>query len=292
MDRFAKVPVAVLSDSRLGKNELKVLISLFLFAGKTGKCFPKRETISQLTSIPVGKISTITTRLSALGWIEKQGNGGRSSPAHYLIRQPETLPKTVTVTESVTVTETVTKTLPKTVTRKEKTIEKTKRKEKVNQKERTPIRKANGHDLSNLPNGITQEAAQGFIDHRKLMKAPLTQRAFVLAMQTAAKAAEIGLTPDQAIDETVAAGWKGINLDWLQNRLSKQTKSNGQRYEKPLSQSEINNRFTDELFGRSAGQYPESCLRPALDWSAEDSGPDQGEVIDMGAYVRLAKPKS
>lgn len=39
-------------------------------------------------------------------------------------------------------------------------------------------------------------------------------------MKKAAEAHTIGITPDEAIDETVAAGWQGINLDWLQNRLT------------------------------------------------------------------------
>lgn len=83
-----------------------------------------------------------------------------------------------------------------------------------------PKPKAGAINLDNLPIAISQESAQGFIDHRKLMKAPLTQRAFDLAIKSALNANEIGLTPDQAIDQTVANGWKGINLDWLANKAT------------------------------------------------------------------------
>lgn len=69
-----------------------------------------------------------------------------------------------------------------------------------------------------LPDDISIETAEEFIEHRNLLKAPLTQRAFDLAMEEAAQAPSIGLTPEQAIDETIAAGWKGIKIAWLEKR--------------------------------------------------------------------------
>ncbi|MGI0120173.1 replication protein [Zooshikella sp. RANM57] len=74
-------------------------------------------------------------------------------------------------------------------------------------------------DLSNLPDCISEEAAKSFIEHRKAMKAPLTQRAFELAIAEALKGPEIGITPEQALDETMLAGWKGVKIGWLQRRL-------------------------------------------------------------------------
>ncbi len=72
--------------------------------------------------------------------------------------------------------------------------------------------------FEHLPLGVNETDAQAFIDHRKALKAPLTQHAFNLSMKQAAQAARIGLSPEQAINETILAGWKGINLDWLQKR--------------------------------------------------------------------------
>ncbi|MGQ7249552.1 replication protein [Halomonas sp. V046] len=79
-------------------------------------------------------------------------------------------------------------------------------------------------DLSNLPGGVTPEAVQGFIEHRKALKKPLTQRALNLNVNEALRAAERipDLTPDQALDETVLAGWQGVKADWLVRRLSTQ----------------------------------------------------------------------
>jgi phage replication O-like protein O len=76
-----------------------------------------------------------------------------------------------------------------------------------------------GISFEYLSDEISIEAAKSFIDHRKLLKVPLTQRAFDLAMSEASKAPTVGLTSEQAIDETIAAGWKGINIAWLSSRL-------------------------------------------------------------------------
>jgi hypothetical protein len=79
---------------------------------------------------------------------------------------------------------------------------------------------ASAISLDGLPEQISQVVALAFIEHRKLAKPALTQYAFDLAMQEALKASSIGITPDQAINETIQAGWKGIKIEWLQNRLS------------------------------------------------------------------------
>ena len=79
-------------------------------------------------------------------------------------------------------------------------------------------------DLSNLPAEVSVEAVQGFIEHRKALKKPLTQRALNLNVNEAIRAAKSipGLTPDQALDEAVLAGWQGVKADWLARRLSTQ----------------------------------------------------------------------
>jgi len=79
-------------------------------------------------------------------------------------------------------------------------------------------------DLSNLPADVTAEAVQGFIEHRKALKKPLTQRALNLNVNEALRAAERipDLTADQALDETVLAGWQGVKADWLARRLGSQ----------------------------------------------------------------------
>jgi phage replication O-like protein O len=89
----------------------------------------------------------------------------------------------------------------------------------TNTKEKTSSLFFKGISFEYLSDEISIESAQSFIDHRKLLKVPLTQRAFDLAMNEASKGPNIGITPEQAIDETIAAGWKGINIAWLENRM-------------------------------------------------------------------------
>ncbi|MCE3025755.1 replication protein [Salinicola sp. DM10] len=84
-------------------------------------------------------------------------------------------------------------------------------------------------DLTALPSSVSREAIEGFIDHRRALKKPLTQRALVLNVNEAIRAAERipDLTPDQALDETVLAGWQGVKADWLERRLAQQQRQGG-----------------------------------------------------------------
>lgn len=80
-------------------------------------------------------------------------------------------------------------------------------------------------DLSNLPDGVSEELALDFIEHRRKKKSPLTQRALNLCMDAAAKAPDHGLTPEQVIDEAIARGWLKPEPEWAAKSLGSQTKS-------------------------------------------------------------------
>lgn len=114
---FSIVPIEVIQDQRLTKNQLKVLIALFSFRGKnTNLVYPSREKISERCGIRPTTISLITTELSELGWLKKTGKGGFSKATRYKL----TVPKSSTVLKTCTVPKTSTrKGVPKTSTRKE-----------------------------------------------------------------------------------------------------------------------------------------------------------------------------
>jgi len=78
-----------------------------------------------------------------------------------------------------------------------------------------------GLDLSALPEGISEQTAKDFIEHRKLLKKPLTQRALNGCMATAAKAPSHGLTPDQVIDEAIIKGWMKPEPEWVAKSIAK-----------------------------------------------------------------------
>lgn len=141
-------------DDRLTKTDLRVLGAILSWRDKTTNlCWPKRELIATRCNLPLCKISTATTRLVNLGWLKKEGNGGRSRSAQYVLLIPtlttKTLTDLVTVTDPVTVTDSVTKTLTDSVTKtvtdsvrgikqtNEQTIEQT-NKEYVDQAELAP----------------------------------------------------------------------------------------------------------------------------------------------------------
>ena len=76
-----------LSDQRLGKRDLKVLIALVVHADKhTGECWPSRSRLSKLTGIHESNISSSTKNLSDWGYIKKIHSGGKCN--RYRILKP------------------------------------------------------------------------------------------------------------------------------------------------------------------------------------------------------------
>ena len=125
---FSYAPIEIALDQRLTLRHVRVLIALFSFRSKTtNTVWPKRETLAARCGFPLTRISTITTELARLGWLEKVGSGGRSSPSRYLLTVPNlvTVTKTETVTDlgTKTVTNPVTETVTNPVTRKEQSRE-------------------------------------------------------------------------------------------------------------------------------------------------------------------------
>ena len=123
------------------------------------------------------------------------------------------------------------------------------------------------------PPGISQEAADEFIQHRRNLKKPLTQNAFNRAMVQALKASqEIGITPDEAIHETIDAGWQGIKAEWLKNRLRKNHVDENRTRK---STSEIAHDNLNEIYAEITGR--KDCL------PVQDSQPDVR--ADMGFTI-------
>jgi hypothetical protein len=115
--RFSILPIEALKDTRLTPRDLRVLIALHAFKDQAGRCWPSRGLLAALTGLPEARISVATTRLVALGWVAKEGRGGRSQACRYRLGVPETVIESVTVTDLVTVTKPVTKTVTDSVTK-------------------------------------------------------------------------------------------------------------------------------------------------------------------------------
>lgn len=136
--RFSILPIEVLKDRRLNARDLRVLVALHAFKNQEGCCWPSRGLLAALTGLPASRISTVTTRLAALGWLSKEGNGGRSRACRYRMRLPETATDSGTVPDSVTVADAVMKTVTgsvsKTLTESATGIEQT-----MNEPENEPL---------------------------------------------------------------------------------------------------------------------------------------------------------
>ena len=89
-----------LSDKRLGKRELKVLIAIAAHKDHdTNECWPSRTRLSELTGIHKVNISTSTSKLVELGYLKKKVRKGRSNI--YQVLQPEANLKQVSIPKQV-----------------------------------------------------------------------------------------------------------------------------------------------------------------------------------------------
>ena len=80
MKAFLDLECGFLSDRRLGKNDLKVLIVLIAHWNTTTKeCFPGHKRLSEMTGIHYTHISTSVRRLCEFGWIKKTARPGKSN---------------------------------------------------------------------------------------------------------------------------------------------------------------------------------------------------------------------
>ena len=68
-----------------------------------------------------------------------------------------------------------------------------------------------------IPNWISEEVWAGFVEMRKKIKHPLTDRAIIAALNKLAKFRQEGHDPNQILDEAILNGWRGI---WLPNGFS------------------------------------------------------------------------
>lgn len=125
----ALVPVEAYRDHRLTLIQLRVLMALYSFYNPRNRnlVWPKRATLAKRCGYSEKTISTATTGLVKLGWLQKDGKGGFSKAVVYTITVPEsetvvTVPSSGTV-DATTVPRSGTITVPSSGTRKEQSIE-------------------------------------------------------------------------------------------------------------------------------------------------------------------------
>ncbi len=99
---FSIVPIEILKDRRLTLWQMRVLIALLSFRGKnTDVVWPHRETLAERCGgMHLSNLSKTTTELCKLGWLFKEGNGGKSRSARYKVTVPDFIADSTTVADS------------------------------------------------------------------------------------------------------------------------------------------------------------------------------------------------
>lgn len=70
--------------------------------------------------------------------------------------------------------------------------------------------------LSNNPFGFDEDTIKGYLEMRKSIKKPLTERAWILLMKEIQKAVDKGVNPLDCINEAILRSWQGFKYEWLQ----------------------------------------------------------------------------
>lgn len=73
--------------------------------------------------------------------------------------------------------------------------------------------------IANNPHGLSESVLRDFLINRKRLKAALTETAWNRLNAELDRVVEAGYSAEEAMVEVVTAGWRGVKLDWLRNRL-------------------------------------------------------------------------
>ncbi|MFA9202762.1 MAG: helix-turn-helix domain-containing protein [Flavobacteriales bacterium] len=98
--------------------------------------------------------------------------------------------------------------------------------------------------IESLPE-LSESVASDFLAYRKTKKAPLTPTAWKYMVPELVKAATHGYSPDDALAETMVAGWQSVKSDWLVNR----NKSKSQQVSQSNWQQQQNEKWGGFLDG-------------------------------------------
>lgn len=86
-------------------------------------------------------------------------------------------------------------------------------------------------------NGLSEPVASDFVQYRKTKKAPLNQTIWAKICDEIKKS---GMTADDALSETMLAGWQGVKADWLINRSNKLQAQPNQHIYRPTNGNSAN----------------------------------------------------
>lgn len=249
--KYIFTTVDVIQDHRLTLIQTRILLAIFSFRDETTNLiFPKRKTLAERAGYSEAIISRTTTQLVELGWLEKIGKGGRSSPCKYKILNPfhpkQTVTESVTVTEPVTVTDPDPKTVTDPVRGKELTNELNKKKSKKEKFD--PLKLP-------LPDWLPYLLWEAFVEHRKEIKKPLTERGAKLICSELKKFHSQGMDIPEIVKRSIMNNWAGVFAYEINQSNGKQSLGNIQDKLRQKAQGHTDGRTIDGECMAEAGEY-------------------------------------
>ena len=236
---FLIAPMEILADTRLTHMQMRVLLSLYSFRRKnTDTVWPTRETLSARCGYAPSVISRVTAQLAELGWLVKDGAGGRGHSTRYQLTVPEhletvtnpvtvetpetvTKPETVTTAETVTgqetvtdpetVTESVDKRLPNRSLNGDRTGHPSKENRSRTDQEQKNIRASKPRSPVPVVDDVDPDTYRDFLAVRNAKRAPLTATALAGLRREAAKA---GMSLQDAMAMCCERGWVSLRSAW------------------------------------------------------------------------------
>jgi hypothetical protein len=236
MGDFVVIPKEVMADSRLSPTELRVLIALFSFRGRdTNLIWPSLKTVAEIIGHShIEHVSKTIKALSLKGWVVCMGKAFGGSNRYQLTvpmlanTESPILAEVANIEEVANVDgvglanvgesgqynigETRQPKIPS-----KKPIEDT---NKNTKRKNTSSLITEIEMIEALP-GLSEEVASDYIAYRKRKKVDLSASVWKAQSKTLITASEqLGMSVDDLLVEVMEADWRGIKVQWLENRLT------------------------------------------------------------------------
>lgn len=231
MSRFAILPLEVLSDRSLSMSELRVLIALHSFktTAETTCVWPSRAAIIERTRYSSRVVSTAITGLCAKGWVERKQAFRR--PNQYRLMVPDQFKA---VTPEVTVVDPATSEFVPKSDRRGSLLNSDPRgspncdpRRSLNSDPRGSHGRDQLRDVSKgasdahartgvdleLPSWLDPELWRGFLEHRRSIRAPMTEFAVELFLKHLIDQHGHGHDINAILKEAIRSGWKNPVFD-------------------------------------------------------------------------------
>ena len=239
---FIILPFDILQDDRLTLRQIRVLMAILSWRKKnTNVSAISREMIAERTGYQLSRISAITAELEKLGWIKKEGNGGRSKWIRYQICEvhlnqnqdlngtqignglssDETVPESETVTElDLNGTQIGIKTVPKSGTR----IDTDKEQKEIQRDSAQKIERAHPSEANASEKPKTESSA------KPKRSSSITFARFIERCQESGEKPISDYQPVFNYAEKVGLPIDFLNLCWLEFRRRYTEVDTGKRY--------------------------------------------------------------